>query len=758
MAPPAEQLRTRLDEVRSLARPARLAALTAALDQGGEHELLAIAIELIELAIVPDVPTGRRSFPWHGQSRIWADKALGHVLARWERLPDEARTAALVVGSTRLAGSARRVLDSQSREHSRASPDRPIDSVRRSIALLAQHAGDAGLLQVCAPLLGDDDEGVASLAEGALLALAMGPSDDPGLVRPEFQPPEPILAHVDRFDEGADRVTIEQVSRAVVAFPQHRRRGVLLAALILLARPRPGRRSDAPLDRLRTLVSDETHPAGAVIKSVLRLSRAPLTRTLAWRLLGDEALSGAARARLERSHTLEDHQGVLELSHLAVVPRRQRHLAAVRVALRTVRSGDTSEHATRTLAPGGVLPTGPEYDALSASARRGLVRFVRAMDLGPAARTAALEATLDDDRAIVRHAAARTAPPALQLDLTLDADPRVARTALCAWSLAGTGRWLAMALGSGGAGRARTIERLTRSPHRSVRAYAAEEIGRLGPWLPDLPASRLIARRLLERAPEAFIEAVRPRLGSQDSTECEQAIRLCLVLGLQEHFENELIEATRTEQSEPAAVRAAASAATALGRIPSLAAHRALMACLSHADGRVRANAVSSIAHHPRPDRLGQSSPDTPAPADPLADRSTDVMLIELKDSSHHRVRANALRALLARAGGAQESGMYEPSAIEGLLAMLSDDRAAHRLAGLWLAEHSLQAALWQKIEPHGSAVALRVSDLIGTNQSEAIHRRAVRCARRLSARTRSGWCRSIASPGNVTSSREDSP
>lgn len=718
-------LTSRLRLVRSLPTMPRLAALVAGLDQAVQAESDPIAIELIELAIMPEPPRSLVQRLWARDAAARADLALQHLIARWDSLSDEVRLTAHTVGSGRWAAQAHRALDDPPRDPPMPEPER----VKRSIALLAQHARDPALLELCVALLADPHEPVADEAERAILAMTLPPGVDPASLRPEFSLPAVGLMPEPKADERGDRVLIEQVCRAVASFTEHRRRGVLLAALLLLARPRPDR-APAAMDRLVALIHDDDQPAGAIAKSVLRLSRSPITRTIALQLLTDPALAGAARPRLGRSHTLDDHRCVLTASHLLLVPGRAAQLAPVRVAVRSVRASETSDRPTRALTPGGLMPTGAEYDALPACARSGLIRLASAVSLSPADRTAACEPMIDDPSARIRHACARAGPGALQGDLMLDRDPRVAQTAGLGWSLVGTRRWLDTALGPGAAARAQHVEHTGRNPHPAVRALGRDELGRVSPWDPEHAASRLIARRILERAPQALIEAMRLRLTRPPSA--EPTIRLAVWLGIESRFEAELIEMTRAGSNDPASAKAAASAATALGRLASPESVRALMVCLSHTNPRVRANAVTALHHPARP------------ATDAIDEQARQTMLVELKDSSHHRVRANALRALLAHRADPVDAQTRDQAgwAVAGVLAMLSDDRPEHRSAGVWLAERCLDESVWPRIEQHSAAIAARLSDLLDPDQPDVIRRRSTRCVRRLSARTRSGWSR----------------
>ncbi|NUQ52456.1 MAG: hypothetical protein HUU19_07135, partial [Phycisphaerales bacterium] len=96
------------------------------------------------------------------------------------------------------------------------------------------------------------------------------------------------------------------------------------------------------------------------------------------------------------------------------------------------------------------------------------------------------------------------------------------------------------------------------------------------------------------------------------------------------------------------------------------------------------------------------------------------LTLLELKDDGAHRARANALRGLLETAAG-------EPS-VEGVHAMLSDERPMHRLAGVWLAGRVLPG-----VKP---VIAARYGDLAGAvkrlaekDEDEHVRRRALHAA-----------------------------
>lgn len=715
----AHTLKDRIRLVRRLPRPARLAALVAALRVAAPDERRSLAIELLELALLSDGRVSRRA-------RRQADEALVALLRAWPSLPEGVRGSTAQSCAGRWANAAAVLAETDPLALAKAATDMALYELAPSIG---------SLLALDRPEAAEAHQD----AERAMLAMAI-------CARPDLPAAwvDPSLAGrrvSDAPDAEAMTVLCSELAEAGWRFAQHRRKGVLLAALVVLASP-GGLPRNAETERLQRLFAPGEHAGVTAARGVLRWSRAPAARRAAWRLLADRRFARPARDRLARSGGPLDHEAVLAEAHLALRPSRVAALRSIEIKRTRVDAGsqEGSEGQTR-LAQSGPLPLPEELEHLSVGARRGLPRFIDALTPPGPVRRAAISPLLADEDPVVRFNASRICDPSELADYCLDNAEPVARSAMLRWSTVGADGWLASSVGPGAGQRLRLAGHLTRSPHEGVRSLAPDEQDRHRPWNHASPASRLVARRLLQRHPEAFVEQIRSVVGSGPTPERAGAIMVARTLGVCDKIERELIEAARLPAGENA-VRLTATAARALGELDSDAALRALHFCLSHADGRVRANAAEAIgrrairamskscgaggsAHIPRP------TPHTPHP--PQASQQEIGVLLELKQDEHHRVRAGALRALFAigPASVSDDSG----DASDQLDAMLGDPRWTHRLAGVWLAERSpesIESASGEGGHSRTRRLAERIVSIAGEDPDERVRRRAMGCARRL--------------------------
>ncbi|MBY0261125.1 MAG: hypothetical protein K2Q20_02205, partial [Phycisphaerales bacterium] len=323
----------------------------------------------------------------------------------------------------------------------------------------------------------------------------------------------------------------------------------------------------------------------------------------------------------------------------------------------------------------------------------------------PAAARAGVEAAIGHAEPLVRHQAMRllaegairgvkgdaasipggppTAPVDALLDSCFDEHAGVARGALLrSWVAAREGRLEASEASA-------VFDRLRRSGHEGVRALA-EFAGAPPVGASDGPVQRVVVRRWLGQDPAGVIEAIRERLHAGPLAERIGAIQLArrlLVVGPLELDLLAIIDRSQALSKRPSdaivrhEMRVAASAVSALGEVVTGTAEQALLGVLGHADDRVRANAVDTLTRRSRRSgRLGRAD-----------DRLTH-RLDELKDDSHHRVRAGALRAellgaLRGAAMGTEGAGEVSHRLLSRTAVMLADGRAMHRVSGLWLAE-----------------------------------------------------------------------
>lgn len=678
--------------MRKLPRPLRIAALDAALAHADPSEREPIAIELAELALPGSVR------PRH------AAAALAALLRCWDALPRDARLTARAVGRSRWS-EALRTLEGHER-HSRA------------LCSLIHDTADPSLLPALDSLLHSDDSAIRDRASLSLLAyvrtLRPELSIDDVTDDLEAHQPEPFTLPLDPASDP-DRIC-GAIAELAWRYADHRCRWALIAVLLVaptldLDHPDPERAPGAA--RLARLLDEPTHPAGSALRGTLRRARSPAIRAAAWRLLAHPGLEVPSLERVAVARTVNEHRALLELSHLALRPARARHLSLItlRGSKRTLPSAPGSEHpssSTRANPPLAALPAeAPLPDRrtqarLPARARRGIPTLACRIDLDHLARPLVLEPLLADPDPHARLASLKLHRPPDLLDYTLDAHPAVARSAVLR-ACPTAGSWAHSDPDASPArSRRRIFQALTRSAHPSVRRDAALASARTSPWDPTSPASRILARaRLASRSSERFLAELRRRILSGPASQRLEAITLTRALRIAPRAAPELIAAARAPSSLDSAdaSRVASAAAASLAHVPTEDASRALTFCLSHADHRVRANAVEALAARARATR---DLPD--------AHPTTFAVLVELKSDDHHRVRANALRGLLDRP--VPPPKLYEPDAIAQLVCMLEDDRPAHRLSALWLLDRLAARGSLVSLGSSAHTLTARASEL----------------------------------------------
>ncbi|HRQ73124.1 MAG TPA: hypothetical protein PLU35_08860, partial [Phycisphaerales bacterium] len=131
---------------------------------------------------------------------------------------------------------------------------------------------------------------------------------------------------------------------------------------------------------------------------------------------------------------------------------------------------------------------------------------------------------------------------------------------------------------------------------------------------------------------------------------------------------------------------------------------------------RLRANAVEALARRMRRERTGFSE------SMPVA--CEQVSLVEFKADGHHRVRANALRAMLAFGDSHAAAGE--------LVGMLRDERPGHRLAAVWLASRALTIDGRTSVGRRWTELASHVVRMARGERDERVRRRAAVCAARV--------------------------
>lgn len=609
------------------------------------------------------------------------DKGLHRILTRWAALDASAREAMLSIDSERLVPALRRAV-----RHD--DPDARFGVIRAMV----EH-GDPRLCEDLISFIGDRDQHVARGAERALVAMARSAPD--------------------RKDVAWANASVAVVSAAGRFGETHMSRGVLLAAM-LLTTPRLTGPASALQSPMAHWLAGESHPGHAALRTVLRRNPDPRLRSRALAWLRWEPMVVSALARVMRGVSAEDHEALLINSHLALHPLRSQRLATAAISTRL----------SETWPEDCALPDRATAARLSCEARRGLPRFAAMVAADSHTLAASLDTALADPDATVRWCAATTLPLHAIEDYCFDADPIIARAALLRRSCVGDAQ-VRSALRPADA---RLTRRLVRHPDPGIRALARQERDRTDMWNADSAGGRLAAQRSLAADRAAVIEDIRQAL--RDANRALAAIALAKAIGVAADLEADLrtlAEASWVE-GDATTPRIAAAAVSALGYVATAAAVTTLLACLNHTDDRVRANAVESLARHRRDaERHGRDTP------------SLASVLLELRTDPSHRVRANAIRAMLRSVAPAPAS------TARALSNMLADDRAMHRVAGLWVVDRAIVAGVDRSMGDASIHIALSLDKLARTDVEPKVRLRAAQCAGRMLGATREAWSRRAA-------------
>lgn len=685
-----------LASVATCDRESRLLALAATLRVCGEKEADQIAAEITANLALTSRTWGwkipRIAQPWWElfYSRYLLERenracgtAVAALISRWTSLSVVVRQAALGC----RAGLSRRG-DWMAGE-SASAPE------RESLVRFAVEAAEVALLPVAIAGVLDADTNVAGAAEESLVlaAASMANANIRELgVRPQGGR-EQAFSHA---EVGWRAALHAAVAGLCERYQEHRRRGVLGAALALLDRRTMAyarTESGDPLARWLLSGSQESHPA---FRSMLRRNVGPLSRLRAWEWLTREPMLAAAVERVAWADSPAEHEAVLCAAHLIENPRR-----ADRVGLIPVKKATQA----------GPIPDVGAIPMLSVDARRGLVRLIQGVRTTVEQKEGLLSPILADPDSVTRLAAVGALPAPAVLDYCFDADEGVATAATLKWS------WTSEATG-----RSPVLGHLERSGHSGLRWLAGlereanSELSRLSEW------------KKLREDRAACIEGLRSTIRAGDRQQRLGAILGAQRLGVQPEVEFELLSVL-SETLEPRDDgKLVAAAVTALGGAGTGSALEAVQRCLQHSIARVRSNAAEALG------RAMRGRGDLPFSAPRLYES-----MIEMKHEGSHRVRATVLREVLSAASPQRGGTGYEPVAAEGLVEMLDDSRATHRLAALWAVERvTAGPEVGDSLSRRWNALASRVAELTHDEEDEAVRRRAVRCARRMLARMRS--------------------
>lgn len=483
------------------------------------------------------------------------------------------------------------------------------------------------------------------------------------------------------------------------AYQDHRRTGVLGAAVAALNR---GAMAFADTDQGDPLAkwllggSPNSHPA---LRSMLRRSVGALGRLRAWEWLTREPVMAAAVERFAWAELPAEHDAVLRAAHLIENPDRAERIRLIQV------KGSGGR---------GPVPDATVLTGLGVEAKRGMARMCTGLAATDSEREEWLSPFLAEMDAGVRLSVVTALGAGAVMDYCFDPEEAIATCATLKWNSNG---------GVSEAERRRVFENLERSPHASLRWMARVERESESGISSELSRLRELTE-LSQNRPET-VEAIRAAIGTGSDERRLDAIMMARRLGVQSQVELELLGVVGGSVEADELGKLAAAAVSALGEAGSESAAEAVRACLGHPVARVRSNAVESLARRLR----GRGDL-------PFCSPRLYEAMIEMKDEGSHRVRATALREILSASSPTRGGTGYEPTAAEGLLSMLGDDRPAHRLAALWAVERVASAGeVGDSLARRWDTMASCVAELTVYEGDEAVRRRAVRCARRMLAR-----------------------
>ena len=487
------------------------------------------------------------------------------------------------------------------------------------IEIIAQaEAGSMAYLLV--QQLRGEDSRLSKAAAGTLFGLARRFASGAGLSRsPERQ-----------YIEGA-------VVEASACFHQHRRKGVVMAAVCFARRPSP---------LLHRHVID---PRGSAHQAAAEF----ITR-------GDHAIAARAMLPLGSYPSMTD-----AVMRGLSAPDSGKHLnllihdahlllhESVRAALRHVRR---SHHLRPSLA-----------EALDSRSMRLAARWVRELSLKPEQQIEEWSHLAASEQAATRLLALRTMTGMenesiddLVASMCFDADATIARIALRHLLRR---RW---------AGLERLMIRLVGSPHEDVRKLAEQQFGPIGfdrfwtRWPNLTTAMRSTAGRALMKIESQFLQKLAKRMTDRDPEQRFQAIMVARHLDQVSYFDQHLVKLSKDSDS-----RVASAAIKAMGVLhDSVAAVDAVQSALEHDDDRVRANAIEAMDSMHRLSMVSQK-------------------LVKIAAGRGNRSRATAIKALME---------LPLSQALPQLQRMLHDEDEHHRTSALWVVQKLGVLPMWHDV------------------------------------------------------------
>jgi hypothetical protein len=732
---PVGPLALRLQRLAKLPVAIRAQVLASALPLADSHDRHALGAALAQACMLPRqspshvARSGRlRSFlqSLRPASRVdGAQIALRELALAWKWLPDDVREIARLAGQGRWQDVA-------------IVPDLLGPDALESLALCAAKCPSAAFAQFAVLAATSTEPSARRAGERAMLGLALWSAHEPfpheGLegLMPLGAPPK------EECSPQETKLVVAGLRTAIDGFAQQRPRGLVLAVIGGCSAPT----LRAHPDLAALLASDD--PRAGVILGALRSTPWSLARTRAWewaRLASFQRgsrLTHALRARLSQALSTDEHEAVLAKAHLALSPLRAELLKGVivRGIRRQLRGVNAASRMSGVRIPAkSALPQPAAMRALSIRAKRELPRWARRIRADVATQIAACEPLLVDAYPGVRMALARHAPSALLPDLMHDSCASVATLAHVRWvdEQADRGTHLAIERGGAASLAARHASLVhARSTHAMVRELAAASESGGDTWC-SCPAGRLGLWRWLRDDREGLLVFLRLAIEQGAEPDAIMAFQTARRLGVADELSSSALSMLSLTSSSREALapshRVVATAASFLGSCTGPESHAALLRASAHIDARVRANAIDALVFHRvrHPDVLIELKP---------------LLLSHVGDASlHHRVRGSSVRAMLLL-GDPQAAHAGATSLSE----MLGDDRATHRLAGVWVVGRVRSwmhadsndwlglragAASWFS---HWPALRARVEEIALRDRDDTIRRRAAGCVHRLHA------------------------
>ncbi|MBS0198715.1 MAG: hypothetical protein JSR77_18360 [Planctomycetes bacterium] len=664
----------RMNRVALLTADERIAALGESLAVCSPRESAQISAALLAAAKEQHRPSlltslaKRWTGPMHQRRRL---TAMAYLARHWNRLPEEIQTLAAAEDPSLWAGA----VDALATD--------PNPSQRSAVAALAGRIGDPILSPVIGLLICDPEPRVAVEAETALANLSLKVALAIGAVPPDgVDNAVQKTRREDTTPQGAD-ILAAVVAHACSDFENHRKRGALLAALLLAGGESCRSRAGEGWRLLADWLESGPSVGHSALQSVLRFGRLPVARVRAMEWLTNPVLAGAAAERLSRCEGLIEHELVLRRWHLGLRPARAVRLAEIRVRGRT--AGQPLMTARAAVPSAGVIP------ALGPHARRGVPGLVCLVRTDAISKRAMLSALLADEDSVTRHAAMRAASPSTMIDWCFDPAEDVARGAMLRRAPE-SGRNELRATPAVG----RIAQPLLRSPHPIVRAWAQWESGE-----GRNASGMLTVRRAARSSPQRVEQTLRAGL-SGASAAVGETLRVVRALGWMDRFADEIC-AIASSPAAPHDARLVATAVAMAAKLQTQRAAAALTTGLKHPDARVRANAVEAAVK-----RAASLSDGPPLPS-----------ILELKHDPNHRVRANAVLAGI-------RSAVFGRKSCDELLSMLAAPEQPMRLAALWAAGRAGQTL--QQFSG-GEEIIRQVGLMAATSQDPRVRARAAAAA-----------------------------